>query len=263
MTTATPFIPILFEDNDIVVIDKPSGIVVNNAISAQGLTIQEWAKKRYISHPLPEDVHVADREKEEFYARSGVIHRLDKDTSGVLLLAKNPYSFAFCKTQFQNRVVKKEYVALCYGIVKPTRGEISAPIERLPWNRTHFGVMPEGREARTTYHVSETFTRPNGAGFSLILITPHTGRTHQIRVHLQYLKHPVVGDSLYGGKKRLRIDKAWCTRLMLHAYRLTIALPSTHEKKTFVSPLPEAITAPIRLLAQESGATLPETLILT
>ena len=243
-TTNTPTsfqISILYEDASMVIIDKPFGIVVNRAESVKGQTVQDWMDQKYQIPNFKSQISKPGTEESinltEFISRSGVVHRLDKETSGVLVLSKTPESFSYLKNQFKSREVIKKYKALVHGKVLPPEASINAPIGRLPWNRLRFGVFPDGRESMTNYRVEEYFTFSEEV-LTLLSVTPHTGRTHQIRVHLQYIGHPIVSDLLYAGRKRVRDDRTWCPRLFLHAYELTIVSPATGEKHTFVSPLP-------------------------
>src|SRR5690606_37749976 len=142
-----------------------------------------------------------------FWERQGVVHRLDKETSGVLLLAKKPEVFVELLRAFREREVKKTYFALVHGVPEVLQGQINAPIGRLPWNRLRFGVLAGGRDAVSSYRVINMYKNVEVAGvygrheFALVEVKPHTGRTHQIRVHMQYLGTPIVGDELYCGRK--------------------------------------------------------------
>lgn len=228
-----------------VVIDKPFGMVVNRAESVKGATIQDWMDQKYQISNFKSQISKTDTEESinltEFINRSGVVHRLDKETSGVLVLAKNVEAFIHLKNQFKSRQVLKKYIALVHGKVEPPEASVNAPIGRLPWNRLRFGVFPEGRESLTDYKVQETYETDEREVLTLLTVTPHTGRTHQIRVHLQYIGHPIVSDMLYAGRKRVRDDRVWCPRLFLHAYTLTIVSPATGKKHTFISKLPEEL----------------------
>lgn len=232
---------VLFEDDDLLVIDKPSGVVVNRAQSIKEPTIQDWMDATYHIQQIS-SIAIDQAIIDEFKSRSGVVHRLDKETSGVLLLSKNPSSFSALKAQFKDRTVKKSYSALVHGEVVPKDGEVNAPVGRLPWNRMRFGVFPDGREAHTRYHVDCHYTDDKKNAYSLLTAYPTTGRTHQIRVHLQYIRHPIVSDLLYGGRKQARDDRVWCRRLFLHAQTLQFMQPMTGKKITITSPLPEHLS---------------------
>lgn len=229
-------INVLFEDEQLLVIDKPCGVVVNQAESTKTETIQDWILSRVHSSQI-----FRSTENEEFISRSGIVHRLDKDTSGVLVIAKTALAFENLKNQFKDRRVEKKYVALVHGRVEPESGEVSAPIERNPFNRMHFGVFPGGREAVTKYKVLKylKFLKYPKETYSYIEVEPKTGRTHQIRVHMKYLNHPIVSDPIYGGRKNLQADLKFCPRLFLHAKSLKIFHPISNEDLEFLSPLPQ------------------------
>lgn len=236
----------VYEDKEFLVINKPAGVVVNKSDSARETTVQDWMEER-----LKKEGKVVSGESEiekEFTSRGGVVHRLDKDTSGLLLLAKNPNSFEKLKNQFKERTVHKKYLTLVHGEMKPAEGEINAPIERSPFNRMHFGVFPGGREAQTTYRKVADYELISGKikeAFSLLEVEPKTGRTHQIRVHMKYVNHPVVADPIYGGRKNLQQDLEFCPRLFLHAYEIAFLHPDTGEKLDFKVELPQELQAVI------------------
>lgn len=218
---------IIFEDDDVLVVDKPAGMVVNRAETVKGKTLQDWVEE-----------HLEwDWESLDFVRRSGIVHRLDKETSGLLLVAKTPQVFAALQKQFKERQVKKSYLALVHGKIEPSRGMIEASISRSPFDRKKFGVFLGGREAETKYKVLSI--RYKEANFySLVELEPKTGRTHQIRVHLKYIGHPVVGDEKYAGRKTARSDRKWCPRQFLHASFLSFTQPKTGKKIKFSSKLP-------------------------
>lgn len=238
-------IKIIHEDEDLLIIDKPFGIVVNRSESAKGETVQEWAEKKLqIQNSEFRIQKGANNEEQitnnEFLSRGGVVHRLDKETSGILVIAKNPESFSNLKNQFKERVVEKEYLALSHGEVKPGEGIINIPVGRLPYNRTKFGVVAGGREAVTNYEVLNYYKFRNEKLTYLRLI-PKTGRTHQIRVHLKYINHPIFADPLYAGRKVGRDDRKYLNRLFLHASKISFNHPVSLKKLTFESHLPEEL----------------------
>jgi len=238
---------IIFQDRHILVINKPSGMVVNRSETAKGLTVQEWVED-YLGwdEGNTETLSLTDTGKTEFLKRSGVVHRLDKDTSGVMVLAKNTEVFFDLKNQFKTRKVKKEYIALAHGKVSPKKGNINLPITRNPKNRMRFTVKASGRRALTFYEVERHYGRVRHPAnvFSFLRVRPKTGRTHQIRVHFTFLGHPIVSDPLYlSKKKRLREDLKWCPRLFLHARRLAFRHPGTKKKVRFEVKLPEDLSA--------------------
>lgn len=227
-------IKIIFEDKYFIVIDKPRGVVVNRAESVKDETIQEWVEKKYTS----DDSSVVERSEEAFYQRAGIVHRLDKETSGLLLIAKDPQTFEKLQRQFKERTIKKKYIALVHGKVIPARGEIVATVGRLPWNRERFGVLAGGREAATSYKLLKFLSLPTGEIFSLLEVTPLSGRTHQIRIHLKYIGHTIVGDNFYAGRKTYRRDIKFCPYLFLHAAYLSLPHPATGQNIEFKSDLP-------------------------
>ncbi|MCX8009100.1 MAG: RluA family pseudouridine synthase, partial [Patescibacteria group bacterium] len=201
---------------------------------------QDWVEQtaswlRYIQR---------DNEAEEFFSRSGIVHRLDKETSGVLLIAKHPAFFLAMKHQFMERTVQKTYVAIIHNHMPSMEGEINAPIDRLPWNKELFGVVPGGKEAVTFYKVLQTFPK-----HQFIACHPKTGRTHQIRVHLKYLQRPIVGDYLYAGRKTARDDRQWVPRVMLHAQKIVFHHPVSSDEVIIEAPLPDDMTSVLENIA--------------
>ncbi len=233
---ATP--KVIYEDEEILVIDKPSGMIVNKADTTKNLeTVQDWVEKKF------KIVNFKFKSEDtDFKKRAGIVHRIDKETSGLLLIAKNEKAFLNLQAQFKERKVKKTYLALVHGQVVPEEGEIKAPIGRLPWQRERFGVFPGGREAETKYKVlSIKYKVINGKRepMTLLEVYPLTGRTHQIRVHLKYLGFPIVGDEFYAGRKRARDDRKFCPRVFLHAKAIDFFHPKTEKLCKIESPLPE------------------------
>ncbi len=241
-------ISIIYEDEDILVIDKPAGMTVNRAETTRyGETVQDWAEKRFGIKYQVLSIKYKDKKIEEnkwdseveFYKRGGVVHRLDKETSGCLILAKNPGAFEFIQKQFKERVVKKAYTALAHGKIVPKEGEISIPVGRLPWNRMRFGVVPGGRESVTFYKVAAYYQDSERKEYySYVELSPKTGRTHQIRVHLKYLGHPIFADFLYAGRKTAKKDRKILNRVFLHAAKISFIHPKSGEEVHFESPLP-------------------------
>lgn len=229
---------IIFEDDDILVVDKPAGMVVNRADTTKNMiTLQEWAEGKL----RVERGEMRNDELSEFEKRGGIVHRLDKETSGVIVVAKNEESFINLQAQFKGRNVNKTYLALVHGELKPEESEINVPIGRLPWNRTRFGVLAEGREAMSKYKVLSIkylVTDKVSEPLSLVEVYPATGRTHQIRVHMRHVGHPVFADELYAGRKVSKRDRKILPRHFLHASRIVLNHPSTRQDMTFESPLP-------------------------
>jgi 23S rRNA pseudouridine1911/1915/1917 synthase len=230
-------IPILFEDRELLVVNKPPGVVVNRAQSVKGETVADWVDKtQTLESPSDNSQEAAD-----FLARSGIVHRIDKETSGCLLIAKTLSSFLALQAQFKQRTIKKTYLAIVHGVLVPKEGEIRAPVGRLPWNRERFGIVPGGKEAVTKYDVLETRKATDaGKAISHVQLYPETGRTHQIRVHLKYINHPIVGDYLYAGRKTSRNDRAGAFgRVMLHAQKIVFTHPTEGHAVTVEASIPE------------------------
>lgn len=229
-------IPILYEDESLLVINKPPGIIVNRAESVKEETVQDWAAPKILpSVSTPKTELNAD-----FFDRAGIVHRIDKETSGCLLIAKNPDVFVALQQQFKERVVHKTYLAIVHGDLVPKEGEIKAPVGRLPWNRERFGIVPEGKEAVTGYIAIKTGQTPDKKEtITLVELSPQTGRTHQIRVHLKYINHPIIGDWQYAGRKTARNDRRWAPRVMLHAWKIAFMHPVRAEKLAIESPVPD------------------------
>lgn len=204
-------IPILYEDKDCVVIDKPLGLLTHSkgAFNPEP-TVASWLSSR-----------ITGMSGE----RAGIVHRLDRATSGVMICAKTPEALSWLQKQFSTRKVKKSYVAIVNGELALPEAIIDMPIARNPKKPQTFRVGSNGKPAVTAYKVLQT----NG-NQSLIALKPTTGRTHQLRVHLAHMKHPIVGDTFYQG--------APAERLFLHALSLELTLPN-RERKTFTSPLPK------------------------
>lgn len=207
-------IPVLYEDKDCVVINKPLGLLTHSkgAFNPEP-TVASWLHSR-----VPEMTG----------ERAGIVHRLDRATSGVMICAKTPVALSWLQKQFSTRKVKKSYVAIVQGELTLPEAIIDMPIARNPKKPQTFRVGSNGKPAVTAYKVLET-----SENRSLIELKPTTGRTHQLRVHLAHIKHPIVGDTFYQG--------AVADRLYLHALSLEITLPD-RQRKVFTAPLPEEFT---------------------
>jgi len=234
-------IKIIYEDDDILVLDKPSGITVNKSDT----TIHEQTIQDFVENKLAVfKSHVVTSDDNDFYKRAGIVHRIDKETSGILLVAKNLLAFENMQKQFKDRVVKKTYLALAHGKVVPEIGEINVPVGRLPWSRKKFGVLAGGREAITKYKVLKIINIRIGnreEPMSLLELYPETGRTHQIRVHLKYYNHPIFADFLYAGRKTSRDDRKVLDRVFLHAHKISFMHPKTNQQISFESSLPDEL----------------------
>ncbi len=248
-------VKIIFEDEDLMVLEKPAGITVNRSdTTKEEETVQEWVEdkiKDQRSRLAAKRAKIKADEESDFYKRAGIVHRLDKETSGILLAAKNQEAFENLQQQFKERRVKKAYTALVHGKVVPSDGEIRVPVGRLPWNRKRFGVVAGGREAVTKYHVLSPSVLSSGSKdimyhvldkkkeqLSILELYPETGRTHQIRVHLKHINHPIFSDSLYAGRKTARDDRKELFRMFLHASKISFFHPKTNKLISFESPLP-------------------------
>ncbi len=224
---------IVYEDAGLAVINKPCGMVVNKAQTVKGMTVQEWFVDKFkIQSTNSQD------EGTEFGQKGGVVHRLDKDTSGLMVLAKTPEAYEKLKQQFLERKTEKRYLALVHGEFSEEEGEIVKPVERHPVERKKFTVGEDlSRTAITQWRVVKKYQK-EGEKFCLVELAPHTGRTHQLRVHMQYLHHPIVADPLYGFAKKIKTDAAWCPRLFLHAGYLEFTHPATGKRVSFSAELP-------------------------
>ncbi|HLE48553.1 MAG TPA: RluA family pseudouridine synthase [Patescibacteria group bacterium] len=239
---------IIYKDTDLIIIDKPSGWVVNRAESVKVPTVQDWLDSELdFKKEVGESKNLKNNPADDFTGRSGIVHRIDKETSGLLLIARNENSFKKLQDQFAKRIVEKTYICLVHGKLDMPEGIIDAPVGRLPWNRERFGVLPGGRNALTRYKLIREYIREKEY-FSLLEIYPKTGRTHQIRIHMKHLGHPIVSDTFYAGRKTARNDRQWCGRIFLHAAKITFIQP-TKEKQIIIStPLPVDLSQVIKNL---------------
>ena len=219
---------IIYQDDRLLAVDKPAGMVVNISKTSPEGTLQE------VFIPL---INKSDNPESEFNERGGIVHRLDKDTSGVLVAAKDEETFNLLQKQFKERQVVKEYLALVHGKIDDEVFEVNAPIKRNPRNRFKNAIVKEGKEAVTRFE-KEKETEEADETLTLLKAYPLTGRTHQIRVHLAALGHPVVGDELYSSKKQRAKWQEIYGRMMLHAVRLSITHPFTGEALHLEAPIP-------------------------
>jgi 23S rRNA pseudouridine1911/1915/1917 synthase len=225
---------IVHEDESIVVLDKPAGLVVHPGAGISSGTLANALA-----------FHFANLPTQAGKFRPGIVHRLDRGTSGLLVVAKTAAAHEHLAEQFRTRTVFKSYVALVHGSVKRDTDLIDQPITRDPRNRVRMAVGRKGRTALSLYRVSKRYER-----FTLLRVELKTGRTHQIRVHLAWLKHPVVGDETYGGGRdktvpdpRLRSQIRSLNRQFLHAERLSFLHPATQAPMDFSSPLPSELAS--------------------
>lgn len=209
-------LPIIYSDDHVVVVNKPSGVLTHSkGVMSTEFTVADFFR-RYTHVGLATN-------------RPGIIHRLDRDTSGVIIGARDEQAAALLKKQFADRTAHKHYLAIVHGTPKEPRANIDLPIGRNPSAPSTFRVDPSGKAAVTSYELLAT----NGE-YSLLLLKPLTGRTHQLRVHLEYINTPIVGDKVYGRKKA-------SDRLYLHALRLEVTTPPSH-RKVFHAPVPKEFT---------------------
>lgn len=226
-------IEILYEDGDVAVINKPQGLTVHPAGGNYTDTLVNALMFRLDSlSGINGEI------------RPGIVHRLDKDTSGVMIVAKNDEAHLSLSRQIADRTVVKEYVAILEGNLTPDEGRIETKIGRSPRDRKQMAVTPDGRTAVTEWRVITRFKENCFVLFRIL-----TGRTHQIRVHAKHLGHPVVGDKTYGYKKqKFNLDGQ-----LLHAYRLTVTHPKSGERMTFSAPLPDYFVRVYDTLAVKDG----------
>lgn len=219
---------VVFEDEHVAVIEKPAGLVAHPSSIVRGGTVSELATERWGQLPSPQGED-----------RPGIVHRLDSDTSGLLVLAKTELAATSLLAQFKARTVEKSYEALAFGETRFHSDWIETPLGRSKRRSDRMSVMPEGEGlAASTYY--ETLLRARG--FSHLLLRPKTGRTHQLRVHMASIDHPLVGDGVYRGRRGLHLsvpkDAPAPDRHSLHAARLAFDDPASGERRSFASPLP-------------------------
>jgi 23S rRNA pseudouridine1911/1915/1917 synthase len=250
---------IVYEDKDILVIDKPAGQVVEPGAGKENDSLISEVLKKYpemkdLDWPLEDALDQPPKAAESVHhtktKRIGIVHRLDKDTSGLLVIAKNPQTQKFLMKQWQSREVEKEYTALVFGRVEAKKGRIELPIGRAPVARQKMAVLSCGREAITEFEVVDilevqpqkhTKVRPQQhLNLSLLKVKILTGRTHQIRVHFLKIGHPVIGDFTYSTKTSKKLSKELgLNRQFLHASKLSFVHPASKKKLTFKSSLPK------------------------
>ncbi len=286
---------ILYEDDDILVIDKPAGLIINTAQTHHQLSLQDLVAQyldsahQTFSDQIPAALLPADYDPQFgspldiWQERRGLVHRLDKDTSGVTVWAKNPTSLLHLLSQFRQRTTSKTYLCLVHGLFPADKMQdrINLPLARKPSNRQLMAVTAVGgRTALTLYQVQKSWPQFDFSrlqehfaasfpdqnltlkkreldklyqGFSLVQAMPKTGRTHQIRAHFTHLKHPLVGDQSYLSHKKARIDQLWCPRQFLHAQSLSFTHPVSQQPLTFTSPLPQDLQTALTFLQDTSS----------
>ncbi len=231
---------ILFEDDDLLVINKPAGLVVHPAAGNPDQTLVNAVLHHY---PPAKDL-----------PRAGIVHRLDKNTTGVMVVAKSLRAHTDIVQQLQKRTMRRQYLAIVQGVLSGG-GKVDAPIGRHPRNRLKMAVVNNAKHALTHYRIEQRFE-----AHTLLRCQLKTGRTHQIRVHMTHINHPIVGDNLYAGRAKLpkkaseelRETLRHCERQQLHAFELTLRHPDTQVEMHWQAPVPEDMQQLIELLKQES-----------
>ena len=214
----TPKLPIIYEDENVVVIDKPAGILTHSKGTLNlEPTVADFIRERITDKKLAGN-------------RAGIVHRLDRATSGVIITAKNSEALRYLQKQFSQRKAKKKYIAIVEGNLEPEQALIEAPLGRNPKKPQTFKVLLDGKPASTEYRSTKEFKK-DGKNYSEVELVPHTGRTHQLRVHMAYIDHPIVGDKVYGHPGQ---------DLLLHASSLEITIPGG-ERQIFESAIPARI----------------------
>ena len=219
---------IIYEDEDIIVINKPKDMVVHPAVGNKSGTVVNAVLGRHELSDLNGDI------------RPGIVHRLDKNTTGILVIAKNNYAHQKIAEQIQKRETKKTYIALVKGVIAENNGEINMPIGRHPTDRKKMAVVKNGKEAITKFKVLKRYEK----GYTLLEIDLKTGRTHQIRVHMSHIGYPIVGDDVYSSGK----NEFGVTSQMLHAQKITLVHPTKKEQVEFEAPIPEYFSAILKSL---------------
>ncbi|HEX76141.1 MAG TPA: RluA family pseudouridine synthase [Dehalococcoidia bacterium] len=223
---------IIYEDDDLMVVDKPAGLATHPAPG-------------HTSHTLVNAIlaHCPDLAKFGDAMRPGIVHRLDKDTSGLMIIAKNNSAQQYLINQFKARLVSKGYLVLVRGKLSPMQGIIEAPVGRDPANRKRMAVVTGGRQARTSYRVKKYL-----GDYTLLEVTTETGRTHQIRVHLSAIGYPVIGDPVYG------VKSAYLKRQFVHAHRLGFCLPAGGEYREFTCELASDLRQALTLICPSQNS---------
>ena len=229
----------LYEDEHLLVVNKPAGLVVHPGAGTGDDTLVHGL----LHHCRGQLPGIGGEE------RPGIVHRLDKETSGAIVVARSEIAMTALAAQFADRTISKRYLAICKGVPNPASGSIHQPIARHPVHRLRMACLPGGRPSWTDYHRLRAW----GQHAALLELDLHTGRTHQIRVHLQHLGHPILGDSLYGWRDREEQYPA-VPRVMLHAARLVFSHPVTGREMTFEAPLPDDFRLLLAGLDQRFGS---------
>lgn len=233
---------IVFEDEHLIIINKPAGLVVHPGAGNPRHTLM--------------NALLYHEQKLEQLPRAGIVHRLDKDTSGLLMVARTPHSYAFLTKQLKNHDVQREYIAVVNGVVT-AGGTVNQPIDRHPIHRSRMTVVKEGRKAKTHYRIIKKYRH-----HTQLRINLETGRTHQIRVHMKWLRYPIIGDSTYGNKKQrmkgmavnLANSMSAFQRPALHARAIQLVHPQNNNPMTWEAPMPDDMTKLIDVLEIDAEA---------
>ena len=255
-------IPILFENEHLLVINKPAGLVVHSDGRTDEPTLVDWILENYPDiQGVGENMFIAHKGNDIEINRPGIVHRIDRETSGILVIAKTQDSFLHLKQQFKNRKVEKNYHAICHGRIKQDSGEITEPIGRhaKDFRKKIAGNTARGkvREAHTDYLVIDRYEdrkdkkdiQGKYPAYTYVEARPKTGRTHQIRVHLKWLNHPIIGDTLYEGKR----STSFIERTALHAQGISL-VDNSGEEISVTCPLPDDMKNVLSMLSEETGA---------
>lgn len=241
---------VIYEDENLVVLNKPAGLIMHSDGRTEEPSVADWLLARYPGSETIGEPWTSPQG--EVIARPGIVHRLDRGTSGVIVVAKNQETYLFLKEQFQSRTANKKYRAFVYGQPKEDGGTIEAEIVRIRSTPPRWGVARKGEEKKHRAAITEwnvlgrAIDPESGEKVSYLEARPKTGRTHQIRVHFKHLNHPVVCDPLYAKGRPCLLG---FERPALHAFSLTLTMPSG-EKKTFEAPLPGDFDTALSLLGE-------------
>lgn len=238
MTDSALIPSVIFEDDNLLVFDKPSGLVVNKSQTTPTGTLQDYLlESKNFKELLSKYSNEENPEFDEFISRVGVVHRIDKDTSGLILVSKDPVTFKNLQKLFRDRLIHKEYIAVAHGKLNDELFEIDAPIGRDRSNRMKYAISPRGKEAFTSFEVLNRI-QYDDFWVSSVKCFPKTGRTHQLRVHLAAMGSPIIHDVIYSGRRQLKWVKETLEidRMLLHASKM--AFEYNNKKVSFESEMP-------------------------
>lgn len=247
-----PKLEYLYQDDSVIVINKPAGLITHPTHANS----EDSVVHRILAHHSDVRSVVWDAANPVSLMRPGIVHRLDKDTSGVMIIAKTVTALHFLAQQIQTRQIKKKYIALLFGWLEQDPTRVHNWLNRDAGNRRRMTPVGEGdgREATTIFHINKLLTTVKGDHATLCDAEPITGRTHQIRVHAAHIDHPLLGDFTYGNQQSERLSKSLgLSRQFLHAAELTILLPNHHTPSTFKAPLAGDLTAVLRFFSSDTA----------